>query len=107
MELELKENEAKQIRRIGEAIFYGELIQLQHTLTKKYVAVSYSDTSLTEDTKLKVRCIMTASMLLHYILQTCCHACYSHLFIDTIICILFPRLEAVANINFVPTIVFI
>ena len=58
MELELKENEAKQERRIGEAVFYGELIQLQHTLTKKYVAVSYSDTSLTEDTKLRVRCAM-------------------------------------------------
>jgi hypothetical protein len=55
LELELKENKAKQERCIGKAIYYGESVQLRHTMTKKYLAVSSSDTSLTENTKLKVR----------------------------------------------------
>ena len=53
--LEQKENEARQKRCKYKAIYYGELVQLQHTMTKKYLAVSSSDTSLTENTKLKVR----------------------------------------------------
>ncbi len=55
LELELKENKAKQERCIGKAIYYGESVQLRHTMTKKYLAVSSSDTSLTENTKLRVR----------------------------------------------------
>lgn len=51
----MMENEAKQKRRSGESVYYDELIQLQHTLTKKYLTISNSDTSLTENTKLKVR----------------------------------------------------
>ena len=54
LELELKENKAKQERCNGKAIHYGESVQLQHTMTKKYLAVSNSDTSLTENTKLRV-----------------------------------------------------
>ena len=55
LQLEMNENEAKQKRRSGEGIYYGELVQLQHTMTKKYLAVSNNDTSLTENTKLRVR----------------------------------------------------
>ena len=55
VELEIKENEAKQKRRSGETIYYGELVQLKHVMTKKYLAVSNSDTSVTENTKLRVR----------------------------------------------------
>jgi hypothetical protein len=55
LELELKENKANQERCNGKVICYGESVQLRHTMTTKYLAVSSSDTSLTENTKLRVR----------------------------------------------------
>ena len=58
--LELNENQEKQKRLNGAPIFYGDNIQLQHTLTKKYLATSTSETSRTERTKLKV-CIVDFS----------------------------------------------
>jgi hypothetical protein len=53
--VEQAENAAKQRRLQGSSVFYGDSIQLQHTLTGKYVCVSTTDTSVTENTKLLVR----------------------------------------------------
>lgn len=54
VKLEMKENCVKQKRMEGTPIFYGDNIQLQHTLTRKYLATSTMETSRTEYTKLKV-----------------------------------------------------
>ena len=56
-EVEQAENAAKQRRLQGSSVYYGDSIQLQHTLTGKYVCVSTTDTSLTENTKLRVKII--------------------------------------------------
>ncbi len=53
--MERQENAAKQRRMEGTIVSYGDSIQLQHTLTEKYVCVSTTDTSFTENTKLRVR----------------------------------------------------
>ena len=53
-EVERQENAAKQRRKEGSTVSYGESIQLLHTLTNKYVCVSTTDTSYTENTKLRV-----------------------------------------------------
>lgn len=53
-EVEQAENAAKQKRLQGSSVFYGDSIQLQHTLTGRYVSISTTDTSITENTKLKV-----------------------------------------------------
>lgn len=52
--LEQNENREKQKRLNGEPICYGDSVQLQHTLTRKYLATSTTETSRTEHTKLKV-----------------------------------------------------
>ena len=52
--MERAENAAKQRRLQGSNVYYGDSIQLLHTLTGKYVCVSTTDTSVTENTKLKV-----------------------------------------------------
>ena len=52
--LEMNENKEKQKRLDGEPICYGDNVQLQHTLTRKYLATSTTETSRTEHTKLKV-----------------------------------------------------
>ena len=54
-EVERQENAAKQKRMEGLPVNYGDNIQLLHTFTGKYMCVSTTDTSLTENTKLKVR----------------------------------------------------
>ena len=52
--MEKAENAAKQRRLQGSNVYYGDKIQLQNTLTGKYVCVSKTDTSYTENTKLRV-----------------------------------------------------
>ena len=52
--VELKENEAKQRQLRGNYLCYGDSIQLRHTLTGKYICVSSSETSYTERSKLRV-----------------------------------------------------
>jgi hypothetical protein len=54
VEAELKENAAEQERLLGSQLVYGEKIQLQHTLTGKYVRVNSTLTSRTENTSLRV-----------------------------------------------------
>ena len=54
-EVERAENAAKQRRLQGSNVYYGDSIQLLHTHTDKYVCVSATDTSKTENTKLRVR----------------------------------------------------
>ena len=54
VKLEQNENKEMQKHLNGEPICYGDRIQLQHTLTKKYLATSTTETSRTECTKLKV-----------------------------------------------------
>ena len=53
--MEQQENAAKQRRLQGSNVYYGDLIQLRHTLTGKYVCTSTTTTSITENTKLRVR----------------------------------------------------
>ena len=54
MEVEKSENAARQARLSGSPVGYGESIQLQHTLTKRFVGVSSSGSSITEGSKIMV-----------------------------------------------------
>ena len=53
-EVEKVENAARQARLKGSSVRYGDTVQLQHTLTGKYISVSTTQTSVTESSKLKV-----------------------------------------------------
>ncbi len=57
-EVEKVENAARQARLKGSSVRYGDTIQLQHTLTGRYIGVSTTQTSVTESSKLKVRCVV-------------------------------------------------
>ena len=73
----MKENDSDQERLSGQSVLYGAQIQLQHTFTKKFLAVNPSFTSLLESTNLKVRLKV---MLMDYILMTlffkACQKCF-------------------------------
>ncbi len=53
--MEKAENAARQRRLKGSDVYYGDSIQLLHVLTGKYICVSSTETSVTENTKLKVQ----------------------------------------------------
>ena len=52
---EIADNELDQKRLEGQEVLYGNLIQLQHAFTGKYLTINSSATSLLESTNLKVR----------------------------------------------------
>ena len=52
--MEKMENIARQARLKGSSVEYGDCIQFQHTLTKKYVCVFSTQSSVTESSKLMV-----------------------------------------------------
>ena len=54
VEVEVNENNAKKRQLRGNSLRYGESIQLQHTLTGKYICVSSTETSFMEHSKLRV-----------------------------------------------------
>ena len=54
VEVEMAENDTRQKRVQGTDVKYGDSIQLQHTLTGRYVCASITDTSITSKSKLKV-----------------------------------------------------
>ena len=56
------ENAARQARLKGSSVRYGDTVQLQHTLTGKYIGVSTTQTSVTESSKLKVSSNTFASL---------------------------------------------
>ncbi len=52
--MEKEENAARQRRLKGSDVYYGDSIQLLHVLTGKYICVSNTERSVTENSKLKV-----------------------------------------------------
>ena len=52
---EIADNELDQKRLEGQEVLYGNLIQLQHAFTGKYLTINSSATSLLESTNLRVR----------------------------------------------------
>ncbi|XP_065909470.1 inositol 1,4,5-trisphosphate-gated calcium channel ITPR1-like [Dysidea avara] len=52
--IELKNNESEQERQKGTPVLYGSTIQLLHTFTNKYVAISTTQASKTEYTNMQV-----------------------------------------------------
>ena len=52
--MEMAENTANQQQLQGSSVSYGDSVQLLHTMTSKYLCVSSTETSVTENTKLKV-----------------------------------------------------
>ena len=52
---EIADNELDQKRLEGQEVLYGDLVQLQHAFTGKYLTINSSATSLLESTNLRVR----------------------------------------------------
>ncbi|KAI0214641.1 Inositol 1,4,5-trisphosphate receptor [Lamellibrachia satsuma] len=53
-ETEIAENKAEQQRQWGKVIYYGQVVQLKHMYTNKYVHISTTNTSLTEANSMRV-----------------------------------------------------
>ena len=52
---EIADNELDQKRLEGQEVLYGNMIQLQHSFTGRYLSINSSATSLLESTNLRVR----------------------------------------------------
>lgn len=51
---ETEDNELEQKRQQGKKVLYGQVIQLKHALTQKYIHVSTTTTSFTESSNMAV-----------------------------------------------------
>ncbi|KAI0241016.1 hypothetical protein LSAT2_003195 [Lamellibrachia satsuma] len=52
---EQEDNVAEQKRQLGKKVLYGEVIQLKHAFTCKYIHVSTTQTSHTESSNIQAR----------------------------------------------------